>query len=103
MDFGLGLGLRDFGLGLGLGLGSGPGAQAGPPPRPLSACAILRYNGEIFRYRSAVGELIEQGSASGGFSLLSGLVGIYGLMARDQENNDDDDSSPGGGLMQPVA
>jgi hypothetical protein len=55
-----------------------------------------------------VGELIEQGAASGGFSLLSGLVclvalGLYGLMGRDQENNDDDDSSPGGGLMQPVA
>jgi hypothetical protein len=55
-----------------------------------------------------VGELIEQGAASGGFSLLSGLVclialGLYGLMSRDQENNDDDDSSPGGGLMQPVA
>ena len=78
------------------------GAQA------LSGRAILRYNLDIFRYRSAVGELIEQGAASGGFSLLSGLVclvalGLYGLMGRDQENNDDDDSSPGGGLMQPVA
>ena len=97
-----------WGWDLGLGSGPGPGVPAGPPPRPLSACAILRYNGEIFRYRSAVGELIEQGSASGGFSFLSGLVclvalGLYGLMARDQENNDDDDSSPGGGLMQPVA
>ena len=95
-------------LGLGSGLGPGPGVPAGPPPSLLSACAILRYNGEIFRYCSAVGELIEQGSATGGFSLLSGLVclvalGLYGLMARDQENNDDDDSSPGGGLMQPVA
>jgi len=80
----------------------------GPPPKPLSAYAILRYTPDIFRYRSAVGELIEQGAASGGFSLLSGLVclialGLYGLMSRDQENNDDDDSSPGGGLMQPVA
>ncbi len=55
-----------------------------------------------------MGELIEQGTAGGGFSVLSGLVclvalGVYGLMSRDQENNDDDDSSPGGGLMQPVA
>jgi hypothetical protein len=74
----------------------------------LSACAILRYNSEIIRYVSSVGELIEQGGASGGFSLLTGLVcmvalGLYGFMSRDQENNDDDDSSPGGGLMQPVA
>ena len=83
-------------------------APAAPPPRALSACAILRYTPNIFRYRSAVGELIEQGAASGGFSLVSGLVclaalGLYDLMGRDQENNDDDDSSPGGGLMQPVA
>ena len=82
-----------------------PGA---PPTKPLSACAILRYTWEIFRYLSAVGELIEQGGATGGFSLLTGLVcmaalGLYGFMSRDQENNDDDDSSPGGGLMQPVA
>ena len=84
-------------------------APAAPPPRALSACAILRYSWDIFRYRSAVGELIEQGAGTGGFSTLSGLVclialGLYGLMSRDQENNnDDDDSSPGGGLMQPVA
>ena len=91
-----------------------PQRRGRPPARPeagakaLSGRAILRYNLDIFRYRSAVGELIEQGAASGGFSLLSGLVclvalGLYGLMGRDQENNDDDDSSPGGGLMQPVA
>ena len=52
---------------------------AAPPPRTLSACAILRYNPDIFRYRSAVGELIEQGAATGGFSLVSGLVCLAAL------------------------
>jgi hypothetical protein len=54
-----------------------------------------------------MGELIELGTGSGGFGVLSavislGALGIYALTQGSGEN-DDDDSSPGGGLMQPVA
>ena len=54
-----------------------------------------------------MGDLIELGTGSGGFGILSavislGALGIYALTHGNGEN-DDDDSSPGGGLMQPVA
>ncbi len=54
-----------------------------------------------------MGDLIELGTGSGGFGVLSavislGALGIYALTQGSGEN-DDDDSSPGGGLMQPVA
>jgi hypothetical protein len=54
-----------------------------------------------------MGELIELGTGSGGFGVLSAVIslGALGIFALTQGSgeNDDDDSSPGGGLMQPVA